>query len=157
MKIREGNLITLANEGYFDVIIHGCNCFCTMGAGIAKHIKNAFPQAYQADLQTKKGDRSKLGTYSSATINASQQQITIVNAYTQFHWRGKKPVDYQAIEQVFLKISQHFSGQRMAYPLIGAGLAGGDWSIIAKIIGQALDGQDHTLVVLPNPDISLNR
>lgn len=153
MKIREGNLITLANEGYFDVIIHGCNCFCTMGAGIAKHIKNAFPQAYQTDLQT----RSKLGTYSSATINASQQQITIVNAYTQFHWRGKKPVDYQAIEQVFLKISQHFSGQRMAYPLIDAGLAGGDWSIIANIIGQALDGQDHTLVVLPNPDISSNR
>ena len=35
MKIIKGNLISLALAGEFEVIIHGCNCFCTMGAGIA--------------------------------------------------------------------------------------------------------------------------
>jgi hypothetical protein len=30
-----GNLIALANEGRFDLIIHGCKRQCTMGAGIA--------------------------------------------------------------------------------------------------------------------------
>ncbi|MFZ6679409.1 hypothetical protein [Undibacterium sp. Tian12W] len=35
---------------------------------------------------------------------------------------------------------------RLAYPLIGAGLAGGDWVKIAAIIDEELDGMDHTLV-----------
>ena len=35
MNIVKGDLIKSAKEGQFDVIIHGCNCFNTMGAGIA--------------------------------------------------------------------------------------------------------------------------
>ena len=42
MKTIQGNLIHLAQNGEFDLIVHGCNCFCTMGAGIAKGIKAAF-------------------------------------------------------------------------------------------------------------------
>lgn len=38
----KGDLIKLALEGEFDVIAHGCNCFCTMGAGIAVAMKNTF-------------------------------------------------------------------------------------------------------------------
>ena len=59
MKRKQGDLLQYAQEGVFDVIIHGCNCFCTMGAGIAKAIKARFPEAYQADCQTPKGDRAK--------------------------------------------------------------------------------------------------
>jgi len=29
-----GDLIALAKAGEFEVIVHGCNCFCTIGAGI---------------------------------------------------------------------------------------------------------------------------
>ena len=84
MKITKGDLIKLALDGEFDVIVHGCNCFCTMGAGIAKQIKNSFPIAYAADLETNKGDRSKLGTCSVAVVN----DLTVVNAYTQYSWKG---------------------------------------------------------------------
>jgi O-acetyl-ADP-ribose deacetylase (regulator of RNase III) len=38
----DGNLIKLAKMGKFDVIGHGCNCFCTMGAGIAPQMAEAF-------------------------------------------------------------------------------------------------------------------
>ena len=64
MKVIRGDLVQLALAGKFDVIVHGCNCMCTMGAGIAKQIKQKFPEAYRVDCQTKKGDRSKLGTIS---------------------------------------------------------------------------------------------
>lgn len=57
MKKLKGDLIALALEGEFSVIVHGCNCQCAMGKGIAKTIKTRFPEAYQADLKTKKGDR----------------------------------------------------------------------------------------------------
>ncbi|MGH1541486.1 MAG: macro domain-containing protein [Arenicella sp.] len=147
MKVVQGDLIKLALEGDFDVIIHGCNCFCAMGAGIAKTIKAEFPEAYQADLNTTKGDRNKLGSFSSATVIRGQHQITIVNAYSQFHWQGKgNKADYQAIKSVFAQIQQAFSGKRIAYPLIGAGLAGGDWTIISQIIDSALKDENHTLV-----------
>jgi O-acetyl-ADP-ribose deacetylase (regulator of RNase III) len=47
MKVTEGDLIKKAKEGEFDLIVHGCNCFCTMGGGIAKGIKREFPEAYR--------------------------------------------------------------------------------------------------------------
>ena len=38
MKEVAGDLIQLAYDGKFDVIVHGCNCECMMGGGIAKQI-----------------------------------------------------------------------------------------------------------------------
>ena len=38
----DGDLIKLALHGTFDVVAHGCNCFCTMGAGIAPQMADAF-------------------------------------------------------------------------------------------------------------------
>ena len=38
----EGDLIKLALKGNFDVIVHGCNCFCTMKAGIAPLMAKTF-------------------------------------------------------------------------------------------------------------------
>lgn len=49
LNIINDDLIDLAKNGNFDVIIHGCNCFCTMCAGIAKVIKQEFPEAYLPD------------------------------------------------------------------------------------------------------------
>lgn len=147
MKIIKGDLIKLALAGEFDVIVHGCNCFCTMGAGIAKSIRDTFPQAYQADLKTGMGDRHKLGTYSHAHLHIDNRSLTVVNAYTQFDFAGTPPlVDYNAVKRIFSKIKFDFSTLRIGYPKIGAGLAGGDWEIIRTIINEALKDEDHTLV-----------
>ncbi len=148
MKQIDGDLIKLALAGEFDVIIHGCNCFCAMGAGIAKTIKENFPQAYQADLQTSNGDKNKLGTYSHADVMTEHGKITIINAYTQFKWtQGEQRLaDYEAIRAVFRQIKADYSGQRIGYPAIGAGLAKGDWLVISAIIDEELQGENHTFV-----------
>ena len=147
MNIIKGDLLQLALAGEFDVIVHGCNCQCAMGKGIALSIKRLFPEAYDADLKTAKADRTKLGTYSTALIQRESVQFTIVNAYTQFHWRGDGVLaDYDAIRTAFEKVGQQFAGKRIGYPKIGAGLARGDWTIIAAIIDSALQGAQHTLV-----------
>lgn len=147
MKTIQGDLIQLAKENLFDVIIHGCNCQCTMGAGIAKSIKSNFPEAFEADLATVKGDRSKLGTISYGVNRDSGHEITVVNGYTQFHYRGSGTLaDYEAIRSVMVEVKKSFSGKRIGYPLIGAGLAKGDWKIISEIIDAELAGEDHTLV-----------
>ncbi|MAS94073.1 MAG: phosphatase [Verrucomicrobiales bacterium] len=147
MKIVKGDLIQLALDGEFDVIVHGCNCQCTMGAGIAKAIKSIFPEAYKADCATEKGSREKLGQISFATAERGMHEITVVNGYTQFHWRGKGVLaNYEAIRGVMGEVKRRWKGKRIGYPLIGAGLAGGDWKVISEIIEEELDGEDHTLV-----------
>lgn len=147
MKTISGDLIQLAENGHFDVIAHGCNCFCTMGAGIAKAVKEVFHAAFEADKATQRGDRAKLGTCSFAEIALGSSSLVVVNAYTQFDWRGRGPkVDYAAVRSCMGWIKRHYSGRRIGLPRIGAGLAGGDWPTIAAIIEEELSGEDVILV-----------
>ena len=147
MKIIKGDLLRLAKAGRFDVIVHGCNCFCTMGAGIAKSIRAEFPEAFLADLSTQKGDINKLGTYSDAIVRRGNVSITIINAYTQYEYNSKKAnVSYDAIRSVFRKIKEKYHGKAIGYPAIGAGLGGGQWEVIYRIICEELKGEDHCFV-----------
>lgn len=147
MKCKKGDLIKLALDGDFDVIVHGCNCFCAMGAGIALQIRQVFPKAYEADRETKSGDKTKLGKYSWALVNGGESPLIVVNGYTQYHYNGKGILaDYKAVEKLFNRLKTDFQGKRFGYPKIGSGLAGGDWNVIRKIIDKALAGEEHTLV-----------
>lgn len=147
METIKGDLLQLALDGRFDVIVHGCNCMCQMSAGIARSIKKMFPEAYEADQQTVAGDRSKLGTITTADVSRGGSSFTIVNAYTQYDYRPPGPnLDYDAIRSAMREIKRRFSGKRIGYPKIGAGLAGGDWQRIAKIIEEELVGEAHIVV-----------
>lgn len=147
MKTLPGDLIHLAKNDEFDLIVHGCNCFCTMGAGIAKGIKAAFPTAFEADLATARGDRAKLGTCTFGEVDRNGSPLVVVNAYTQFDYRGSGPkVDYDAVRSCFRWIKEQYPGKRIGLPKIGAGLAGGDWARIAAIIEEELPGEDVTVV-----------
>jgi O-acetyl-ADP-ribose deacetylase (regulator of RNase III) len=147
MNVISGDLVAFARDGTFDVIVHGCNCQCVMGAGIAKAIRSAFPAAYDADRATAKGDMAKLGTISVAEVGVAPGRLSVVNAYTQYHYRGPGPlVEYSAVRSCMASLKERFAGLRIGYPRIGAGLAGGDWSVIREIIRGELAGEDHTLV-----------
>jgi len=144
IKYIEGDIVRDAEQ--FELIGHCCNCFCTMGSGIAPLIKHKFPEAYAVDCATKKGDKLKLGSISH-TVDATP---IIINIYGQYgYWgrnEGKMDLDYNALRSGFKLIKQNFGGKRMGFPMLGAGLAGGDWSIIERIIEVELDGEDVTIV-----------
>lgn len=147
MKIVKGDLLQLATQGAFDVIVHGCNCQCRMGKGIALSIRRQFPEAYEADCLTAKGDVSKIGTISVAEVKRGERAFFVINGYTQIHWRGAGvKADYAAIRNVMREVRSRFAGLRIGYPKIGAGLAGGDWDVVFAIIKEELAGEDHTYV-----------
>lgn len=146
MNTIKGDIIEMALKGEFDVIIHGCNCFNTMGAGIAKQIKSNFPEAYKADQETKKGDEKKLGQYTAATINRGDIFFVVVNAYTQYYYGTGYDISYTSLINVMDKIAKDYNGLRIAYPKIGCGLAGGKWEMVSKIIDNALKDQNHVYV-----------
>jgi O-acetyl-ADP-ribose deacetylase (regulator of RNase III) len=148
MKELIGDIIEMGLEQKIELLIHGCNCFHTMGAGIAVGVRKTFPEAYEADLKTPYGDKSKLGSYSKAVTKSG---LIIINAYTQFTPSPAKTQQilserYRAIESCLLGISEEFPDKKIGIPYIGAGLAGGDWNVIRPIIEETLDGTDTTIV-----------
>ncbi len=150
MKIIKGNLIELADNDEFDIIIHGCNCFNTFGAGVAKQIKIKWPLAFKADLSSVKGDPHKLGLYSTAIVSTSNVgDLLVVNGYTQYSYGVNQPhVDYDAIRCVLTSVLEEYPSVRVGIPLIGGGLAGGDYQTLVDIFDEVSKGHDLTLVLL---------
>ena len=147
MQTKKCDLLRAFDSDEVGVIIHGCNCFRSFGAGIAKSIKEKYPSSYDADLATSHGDKSKLGNYSYSEINTNK---FIINAYTQYAYgRNKVNVDYDAISKVFELINKDFANHiNIGIPTIGAGLAGGDWNIISDIINKKTPDLNITLYIL---------
>ena len=151
MKTIKGDLIKLAEKGEFNVIVHGCNCFHAMGGGIAKQLADRYPIVEETDRQTEFGDKNKLGTSSQVIVKSptTNHLFIVKNAYTQYYWSHEKDVfEYDAFQR-FLNYTTELIIQSYApkegfvtpkkrphygFPQIGAGLAGGDWSRISKMI-----------------------
>src|ERR1700741_2001008 len=145
IKHKAGNLITMAEAGEFDIIVHGCNCFNTMGSGIAREIKAKYPEAYVADTRYgKAGDYDKLGKFSFAAVKMDPDKpFMIANAYTQFEFgqTAEKPdlFEYTSFDMILQKLL-HFHGHlRFGFPYIGMGLAGGDRGRILDMLESFSD------------------
>jgi O-acetyl-ADP-ribose deacetylase (regulator of RNase III) len=131
LKHTKGNLLDLAEAGEFDIIVQGCNCFNTMGGGIAREIRERYPMAALVDNETEKGDYRKLGNYTTAFTG----KFLIVNAYTQYNMsRGTDVFEYVAFELILQKLIHTYGDKRIGFPYIGMGLAGGDKELILAAI-----------------------
>lgn len=150
MKSINGDLLSAFDNGDIDIMVHGCNCFCTMGAGIALPIKRKYPEVYKKDLETKKGSKSKLGTIVCVDVDRKNSPGIIINAYTQYQLGKPKneiQMRYKAIENCFSEIYKKFPDKKIGIPKIGCGLAGLDWKIVSKIIEEQFKN-DITLYYL---------
>jgi O-acetyl-ADP-ribose deacetylase (regulator of RNase III) len=119
-----------------------------MGAGIALQIAKRYPQAYEADQATPKG-AEKLGTISYANLTRSHTGViqTVVNAYTQrYPGRENPEILYSSIRKCLKEVKQNFEHCKIGLPLIGCGLAGGDWWIVEQIVIDELSDRDVTVV-----------
>lgn len=127
----------LLNDDSLTIIAHGCNCFNTMGAGVAKSIKQKYPIAYEIDNKTIRGDINKLGTISWAIIN---NKLKIANCYTQYYYgRNKINIDYNAVISCFININNNSTKDDIiGMPKIGCGLAGGNWNTVLYYINNIL-------------------
>ena len=125
LKQTKGDLLAMGKANEFDIIVQGCNCFNVMGSGIAKQIRDQFPDAWRADQETLAGDRNKLGCY---TIGMAGR-LVIINAYTQYttaKYPGEDVFEYAAFQTILDKLALRFGKYRLGFPMIGMGLAGGN-------------------------------
>jgi len=153
LKVVTGNLIDAAKNGEVNVIAHCCNCMCNMGAGIAPQIKRAFPYAYAADLDTAAGDQSKLGSFSLGVPEEVSDPL-VYNLYGQYRYgyNGKgRQLDYDALYDALIAMANDLllrgKGLKIGLPMIGAGLAGGNWAIIEVMIEETLVKTGHDVTI----------
>lgn len=142
IKYKRGNLLE-ADELH---LVHGCNAQGVMGSGVARAIRDQYPQAYQDYRSAYQDGKVLLGNI----ISSAQKDGRVVhNAITQeFYGRdGKTYVSYWAIAETFSKLESYNLGQ-IALPKIGAGLGGGDWRVIEAIIENCLVRTEATVYEL---------
>lgn len=134
LKHTKGNLLDLAEAGEFDVVVQGCNCFNTMGGGIAREIRERYSYVAGVDMETVRGDYTKLGNWTSSLAGEINRFI-IINAYTQYNMStGQDVFEYTAFGLILQKLVYVYGNKRIGLPYIGMGLAGGDKSRIMAMI-----------------------
>jgi len=144
VQIIDGNLLDFPNG--VDFIAHSCNTQNVMGAGIAKQIKDRYPNAYSADCHAMMNNDNQLGWYSFAVTDATQNK-GIYNMYTQDKIGGNRAVNYEAFYVALKKVADHIEWQSkhedeekaLGLPYgISCGLAGGNWGVIFSMINDIL-------------------
>lgn len=118
-------------------IIHGCNSRGVMRSGVAKLIRDKYPQAYQDYYDRYNSNGLDLG---SIVVSVQNDNKVIHNAITQENYGRRSDivyVSYWAIANVFRHI-ESWGIKAIAMPKIGAGLANGDWNVIEGIIENTL-------------------
>ena len=139
------------------IIVHGCNAKGVMGSGIAKLIKEKYPKAFE-DYQKFCSCRYQEELIGRIIPSVQPNGTIIINAITQMNYGtdGRKYVSYDAVDQcldrvasdlMFKDLLGRYKKERttIAMPKIGAGLGGGEWTVIEAIIAHRL--RDHDVLV----------
>ena len=121
-----------------------------MGAGIAKQIKERYPEAYEADTQAKKDGYNKLGYFSYAKV-CEEPERWVVNVYGQDDIGGERATNYEGLYQALntLMIVAKNTEKEIIVGVpkfMGCGLAGGSWRIVSAML-EDLEQRFETEIV----------
>jgi O-acetyl-ADP-ribose deacetylase (regulator of RNase III) len=142
IKINKGNILNVT-EGF---IVHGCNCRGEMGAGVDVAIRSKYPIVYER--YRKRYENVGLNLASCQYVEVSNS-LVIVNAMTQLNYgTNDLQLDYVALKRCFenvnemiLRIKNYIRpsySTSLNFPMIGCGLAGGNWEIVSEIIDDVV-------------------
>jgi O-acetyl-ADP-ribose deacetylase (regulator of RNase III) len=146
-----------------DGFIHQANCQCTMGSGVAKSVREIYPEVYKADLNTKRGDESKMGSFSFAKTHDNKIGY---NLYSQFNYGtvGDELVhtNYDSMKKGLMAIREHIKANmtlpvKIAIPFkIGCVRGGEKWEKVSKLISELFDKEpDITIVICQLEEFSI--
>lgn len=152
----QGDIMSPNRTGHEVLVCHQVNCMGVMGAGLAKQLRDLFPQmyrSYKALCNMASDKRTLLGQIDTCPVNYNGYDYTIVSIFGQEHYgKGGCFTDYDALRKAFQTIRGMASplparvSTRVRIPYrLGCGLAGGDWNVVISIIQEEL--LDHDIIV----------
>ena len=114
-------------------ICHCVNAQGVMGSGVAKQIRAKYPKAFKVYRDTHETKGLILGQ----VIGADCDEHIILNLVGQKNYGrdGSLYLDYVALRKGINIINKNIS-EPVSFPMIGCGLAGGDWKLVSEIIEE---------------------
>lgn len=167
-EIKNQNLLDSGAQ----VIVHQVNCMGVMGSGVAKQVKDRFPEVflkYRESVNTLEG--KCLG--GCLTVEALPN-LRIANLFGQYYYRGYKEdyqytcddsyerpelnehceairfTNYEAFYRGLVRLRQELreDEKKIAFPYkIGCGRGGADWSIIECMIKSVFSDSDKEIII----------
>ena len=147
MKMVDGNVFN-SNATF---IMHQVNCKGVMGSGVAKQVKEKYPNVFYAYKRRCDAFSPKvlLGTAQLVETNKdyNTEFVGIFNLFSQdaFGYDGKKYTDYSALRRCLFIVNETckelntIEKPTVAMPfLMGCDRGGGDWDTVCKIIDETL-------------------
>lgn len=130
------------------VIVHQVNAQGVMGSGVAKAIKDKWPQVYGAYKMHYDEGLCGLGSMHMVRITGELHVCNLVGQ--RYYGRdGKQYTDYEAQAKALHSLKDwmnyHYRESKdVHHPMMGAGLGGGDWYITSRLIEDII-GKNTTL------------
>lgn len=143
----KGNLL----DSDCDYICHQVNCQGVMGSGIARQIRERWPEVYN-DYKAycnycNKYGLNMLGHNFDVPVNNYEKRV--INMFSQHDYGhdGKRYTSYDAFSDCLFDIRGLVRGGTIGFPKnIGCGLGGGNWKVISALIEEIL-GETHDVYI----------
>lgn len=126
-----------------DYICHQVNCQGVMGAGIAKQIRERWPEVYEQYMKFYSYcdvPENQLGEIDIVKLTDSHRYV--INMYSQcsYGYDNQRYTSYDAFAYALESIRQSTSyNDSIGFPKnIGCGLGGGNWKVISTLIEEIL-------------------
>lgn len=127
------------------IIAHGVNCQNVMGSGVARALFMKWPEVkfnyHQMfnEFHDYAGEEGEGFMGSIQAIELVEDKI-VVNCFTQMYYGNDfdtRYLSYDALEECMWNLYDlclEYGEYEVAIPLIGCGLAGGEWSVVKAIL-----------------------
>ena len=153
----KGNLL----DSDCDYICHQVNCQGVMGSGIARQIRERWPEVYKGYLrycdQHGRNTIELLGDVLGVCVNINMHDKWVVNMFAQgwYGYDGSRFTSYDAFSECLTAIRERVPRDKtIGFPKnIGCGLGGGNWKVISALIEEILGSTHDVYIYEYDPEV----
>lgn len=155
LKVIEGDIFDPKLDKVKRIIVHGCNAQGVMASGIAKIIREKYPEVFEDYIDHKEFKGLNLGDCIVTHISRDLEIISIISQ--EYYGRDKQRVyvSYQAVESALKRVVRRCKALQairnaeieIHIPFIGGGRANGDRSYLLEAFTNIFSDVNATLFI----------